>query len=83
MKSRLLISIGLVVVAGAVTAGFLFRGHSGYTASYRFVAVDRGDIESTVSSTGTLGAVTTVQVERGPRVESLLYGGHVRVLSCR
>ena len=62
MKSRLLISIGLVVVAGAVTAGFLFRGHSGYTASYRFVAVDRGDIESTVSSTGTLGAVTTVQV---------------------
>ena len=62
MKSRLLISIGLVVVVGAVTAGFLLRSHAGYTATYRFVAVDRGDIESTVSSTGTLGAVTTVQV---------------------
>jgi len=62
MKSRLLISIGLVVVAGAVTAGFLLRSHGGYTATYRFVTVDRGDIESTVSSTGTLSAVTTVQV---------------------
>ena len=59
---RLVISLSLVLVAGAVTAASLLRGHSGYSATYRFVAVDRGDIESTVSSTGTLGAVTTVQV---------------------
>ena len=59
---RLAISLSLVLVAGAVTAASLLRGHSGYSATYRFVAVDRGDIESTVSSTGTLGAVTTVQV---------------------
>jgi len=62
MKRRFVISIALVAVAGAVTAGFLLRGHSGYSASFRFVAVDRGDIMSTVSSTGTLNAVTTVQV---------------------
>jgi HlyD family secretion protein len=62
MKRRVIISLGLVVVAGAVTAGFLLHGHSAYSATYRTVLVDKGDIESTVSSTGTLGAVTTVQV---------------------
>jgi len=45
-----------------VTVGFLSRGHSTYSATYRFVTVDRGDISATVNSTGTLGAVTTVQV---------------------
>lgn len=30
--------------------------------SYRFVTVEKGDLESTVTSTGTLSAVTTVQV---------------------
>ena len=59
---KLFISLSLVLVAAAVTAASLLRGHSGYSATYRFVTVDRGDIESTVSSTGTLSAVTTVQV---------------------
>ncbi len=62
MRTRLIVSIAFVAVAAAVTAGFLKRHHSGYSATYRFVTVERGDIESTVSSTGTLGAVTTVQV---------------------
>ena len=61
-KKKIIISAGLLVVVAAVTVGFLSRGHSGYSATYRFVTVDRGDISSTVSSTGTLGAVTTVQV---------------------
>ncbi len=62
MKKRILISIGLLVVAAGVTAGFLAKGHSGYTATYRFVTVDRGDISATVNSTGTLSADTTVTV---------------------
>ncbi len=62
MKKRIIISVGLVVVAAAVTAGFLRKGHSGYSATYRFVTVDRGDISSTVNSTGTLSADTTVTV---------------------
>jgi HlyD family secretion protein len=62
IKPRVLIPVALVGVAAVVTVGFLARGHSGYSATYRFVTVDRGDIESTVSSTGTLNAVTTVQV---------------------
>ncbi len=32
------------------------------TRSYRFVTVEKGDLESVVTSTGTLGAVTSVQV---------------------
>ena len=62
MNKKVAISVGLIVVVAAVTVGFLKKGHSGYTATYRFVNVDRGDISSTVSSTGTLSADTTVTV---------------------
>jgi HlyD family secretion protein len=59
---RLIIGLSLVGVAAAVTVGFLVRGGATPAASYRFVAVDRGDIASTVSATGTLSAVRTVAV---------------------
>jgi len=62
MKRRIVLSIAFVVVAGGVTAGFLLRGHGGYSATYRFVTVDQGDISATVNSTGTLSADTTVTV---------------------
>jgi HlyD family secretion protein len=62
MKKKVIISVGLVVVAAAGTAGFLTKGHSGYSATYRFVTVDRGDISATVNSTGTVSADTTVTV---------------------
>jgi HlyD family secretion protein len=62
MRLRLVIPIALVVVAAAATVGFLTRDHSGYSATYRFVTVDRGNVESAVSATGALSAVTTVQV---------------------
>jgi HlyD family secretion protein len=61
-KRKVVISVALVVVAAAVTAGFLAKGHGSFSATYRFVTVDRGDIESAVSATGALSAVTTVQV---------------------
>ncbi|MGD0483387.1 MAG: efflux RND transporter periplasmic adaptor subunit [Gemmatimonadales bacterium] len=59
---RTLIIIALVGVAGAVAAGFLVKGSGAAAESYRFVQVTRGDVQQTVSSTGTLGAVRTVQV---------------------
>ncbi|MGA2382664.1 MAG: efflux RND transporter periplasmic adaptor subunit [Gemmatimonadales bacterium] len=62
MNKKIIIGAGLLVVVAVVTVGFLSRGHSTYSATYRFVTVDRGDISATVNSTGTLGAVTTVQV---------------------
>jgi HlyD family secretion protein len=59
---RLLLGLSLVGVAAAVTVGFIVRGGTTPSASYRFVTVDRGDLASTVSATGTLSAVRTVAV---------------------
>jgi HlyD family secretion protein len=51
--------VGLIVVATIVV---VTRRADAKDDSYRFVAVARGDVASTVSATGTLGAVSTVQV---------------------
>ena len=60
MKKSTLIVLILSVTGLAVWA----YGHnnSQEEGSYRFVTVERGDVESTVSTTGTLDAVTTVEV---------------------
>lgn len=50
---------GLSLVAGA---WMYRRADARETPAYRFATVTRGNLESTVSATGTLGAVTTVQV---------------------
>ncbi len=57
-------------VTAGVVAALTPRGRGAPAVSYRTVTVDRGDIESTVSSTGTLSAVTTVQV--GAQVSGLI-----------
>jgi HlyD family secretion protein len=58
-RSRLLIGAGVLVVAALAFLGFRSRsGGVGYTA----VPVDRGEIADVVGATGTLQAVTTVQV---------------------
>ncbi|MEW6336576.1 MAG: efflux RND transporter periplasmic adaptor subunit [Acidobacteriota bacterium] len=68
MKRWMLIA-GVVLVAGATTALFATRKSSD-GPSYRLVAVERGSIDSVVSATGTLSAVTTVQV--GTQVSGLI-----------
>lgn len=54
----------VTVVLAAVAAGVLLitRDGDAGAASYRFVSVTRGDLESTVTATGTLNPVRTVQV---------------------
>ena len=54
----------IVVVLGIMLAsiGFLMERGGGEATSYRLVPIKRGNIESTVSATGTLSAVKTVQV---------------------
>jgi HlyD family secretion protein len=59
-RLRLLIPGALVLVAVGVWLLVRARGATGPV--YRFATVERGDIEAAVSATGTLGAVTTVQV---------------------
>ena len=57
----LFVGVLLAVIAGIVIAVSIFRKGSG-DADYLTAAVDKGDIRNTVSATGTIQAVTTVQV---------------------
>lgn len=61
-KKRSLIAILIVAVLAA--AGVLVHrvAYAKETPAYRFATVQRGNIQSTVSATGTLNAVTTVSV---------------------
>ncbi|HYI08985.1 MAG TPA: efflux RND transporter periplasmic adaptor subunit [Thermoanaerobaculia bacterium] len=62
MKRKSIIAILLVAVI-ATAAVFVHRAaFARETTTYRFTSVERGDIEATVSATGTLRAVTTVAV---------------------
>ena len=62
MRKKTIIAAALVVVL-AVAAVLVHReAFAKETTEYRFTTVERGDVESTVSATGTLSAVTTVQV---------------------
>jgi HlyD family secretion protein len=59
-KLGLLSALLVLIVLGA--GGFYWYKSNGRAASYRTVAVERGELLSTISSTGTLNAVVTVQV---------------------
>ena len=71
----------VVILSGA---GWLYYSRTGEikVPPYRFVTVEQGDLESVVSSTGTLEAVTTVQV--GTQVSGIIsaifadFNDHVR-----
>lgn len=60
-RAGLFLGIALVAVAVA-TAGYVVTAGRAQSAKYRMARVDRGPLVSTVSATGTLNAVTTVQV---------------------
>ena len=66
---RWMIVVAVVAVAAA-TGGWLLTRGNGESPSYRFATVEKGDIDSVVSATGTLSAVTTVQV--GTQVSGLI-----------
>jgi HlyD family secretion protein len=62
MKRRVLWIVAIVVVAGAITGGYLYTQGIGARPAFRTVAVSRGPLTAAVSATGTLNAVITVQV---------------------
>ncbi len=68
MKKWLILA-AIAAAAGAV-AWFLTRGDDGGGETYRLAEVSRGDVEEVVTSTGTLDAVTKVQV--GTQVSGLI-----------
>ena len=58
---KAIIPLALLAVAALVWT-YTSQGHSPAAVNYRLVTVEQGDLEAVVSSTGTLDAVTTVQV---------------------
>ncbi|HEV2719451.1 MAG TPA: efflux RND transporter periplasmic adaptor subunit [Thermoanaerobaculia bacterium] len=61
-KKRSLIAIAAVALI-ALIGVFVYRvAYAKETPAYRFATVERGNVRSTVSATGTLNAVTTVSV---------------------
>ena len=71
MTKRTRFAVGAVVAAVGAGALWMYRNAEAHEApAYRFAAVTRGNLESTVSATGALSAVTTVQV--GTQVSGLV-----------
>jgi HlyD family secretion protein len=61
-KSSWILSIVGLVIVGLLLTGYFVRRGKEKVSPYRTALVDRGDIRVNVSATGTLTAVTTVQV---------------------
>jgi HlyD family secretion protein len=62
MNKKSLIAVASIVVI-AVIGLFVYRnGLAKNATSFRFVTIEKGNMQSKVSATGTLGAVTTVSV---------------------
>ena len=59
-KTRLTMIIGLLAIAGF--AGFAFWSNRASAAEYMTAKVERGNLRNTVTATGVVQAVTTVQV---------------------
>jgi len=63
MKKKIIISAAiLVIIAGVVLRLTLFSSNKNDTAKYKKEAVDKGNIEALVITTGTLNPVTTVDI---------------------
>src|ERR1035437_10228635 len=60
-KKRIAIIAGAVIVVAAII-WFVVRSRTNATPAYRFATVELGNVQQTVSATGTLSAVKTVQV---------------------
>jgi HlyD family secretion protein len=73
---------GAVAAVALVAVGLIVRHGSAQAEQYRFVSIERGDVASTVSATGTLDPVRTVQV--GTQVSGQIsalyadYNSHVK-----
>ncbi|RLD57580.1 MAG: efflux RND transporter periplasmic adaptor subunit [Bacteroidetes bacterium] len=61
MKRRLIIISGIIIVSIIVVI-FIFRKSNNSNVVFKTTQVERGDISTTITATGTLEAITTVQV---------------------
>ncbi|MDX2030241.1 MAG: efflux RND transporter periplasmic adaptor subunit [Blastocatellia bacterium] len=69
-KGKKILPIALVVAAAAGGAGYYFWGSGAKAEEYVTAKIERGNVRNTVNATGTLQAVTTVQV--GSQVSGII-----------
>jgi HlyD family secretion protein len=62
MKKKILVFSSLVVVALAIIFFLFFNNSNADTNKFTFAKITRGDLSTTITSTGTLQAVSTVEV---------------------
>jgi HlyD family secretion protein len=62
MNRKSIIAVGLVVILTIIGVLVHKVAFAKDTVTYRFATVERGNMQSTVSATGTLNAVTTISV---------------------
>ena len=75
MKVRTVVYAVVIIAAAAVAYGLYARRESKNSeAKYRTEAVERGAVAATVTATGTISAVTTVQV--GSQVSGIIQRLH-------
>src|SRR4029077_10939772 len=73
--------IGGAAIAVLAAAGFYFWGGNASAAQYLTAKVERGNLRNTVTATGTLQAVTAVQVcSQASGTISALYAAHNSVV---
>jgi len=82
MKKKSLIAVAVIAVLAIIGVLIARVAFAREAPAYRFATVERGNIESKVSATGTLNAVTTVSVgtQVSGQVSELLvdYNDHVK-----
>ncbi|MGA8810367.1 MAG: efflux RND transporter periplasmic adaptor subunit [Thermoanaerobaculia bacterium] len=61
-QKKSVIAIGLVLILSVIGVLVHRLAFAKETTAYRFATIERGNLQSTVSATGTLNAVTTVSV---------------------
>jgi len=62
MNKKSLIAVAVIVVIAVIGLLVYRNGLAKNATSFRFVTIEKGNMQSKVSATGTLGAVTTVSV---------------------
>ncbi|HEX5855991.1 MAG TPA: efflux RND transporter periplasmic adaptor subunit, partial [Thermoanaerobaculia bacterium] len=74
MKKWVLI-VGIAAALAAIAAALFFARRGSSEPKFRTAKIDKGDVVATVTATGTLSAVTTVQV--GSQVSGIIAKLHV------
>jgi HlyD family secretion protein len=62
MKKKILIPVSLIIIAVVVVYFVFFNSSNADTNQFVFAQISKGDLSTTITSTGTLQAVTTVDV---------------------